>query len=114
VLIEEDKEAANIVQNNGKTIEVGSPNDRYQKGFKDIIDRNFINIKDEKECPKTQIIVIVSHSDGMNPFLNFFEQKEIISRVWYCCTVAIDLTKLNDSYNINHFSILQKKSMNQS
>lgn len=47
MLIEEDKEAANIVQNNGKTIEVGSPNDRYQKGFKDIIDRNFINIKDE-------------------------------------------------------------------
>jgi hypothetical protein len=59
------------------------------------------------------VIIIVSHSDGLNPFLNFFEQKEMINRVWYCCTVAVDLTKLDSDelYKVEDVQILQKKPM---
>jgi hypothetical protein len=106
--IKEDPDFVKLFKADGKFTEVGSPNERYIKGYKDIVDRHFMS---KPDGPKTKIIVIHGHSDGLNPYLDTFDQKEMINRVWYCCTVAVDLTKNGDTFTVEEANILPKKPM---
>lgn len=63
-------------------------------------------------APKKKIIVIHGHSDGLNPFLDTFDQKEMVESSWYCVTVAVDITKDGEGWKVeDEAKILPKKPM---
>ncbi|CDW91154.1 UNKNOWN [Stylonychia lemnae] len=68
---------------------------RYIKGFKDIIQSHFI----EQESLK-QVIILVSHSDGINAFHGLNGDAGKISHPSYCCTLLHELQQENQEYNI--------------
>ena len=67
-----------------KTVETTVGN-RYKRGFEEIIENHVKTQQSEQ-----QVIVIVSHSDGINPFLSLFQANKIDDPC-YCCTIAAEL-----------------------
>ena len=53
--------------------------------------------------------MIVSHSDGINPFLSLVEQSEKIKDPCYCATFAIEF-EIKDG----HARVVQSKEKNES
>ena len=58
---------------------------RYKRGFEEIIDNHV-----KTQTTEQQVIVLVSHSDGINPFLALFGANKIDDPC-YCCTIAVEL-----------------------
>lgn len=64
------------------------------------------------KAPKKKIIVVHGHPDGLNPFLDTFDQKEMTENAWYCVTVAVDITKDGEGWKVeDEAKILPKKPM---
>ena len=50
---------------------------------------------------------MISHSDGINPFLNIFDESLKIKDACPCCTVCYELQlDVNGGYKVNDFKVL--------
>jgi hypothetical protein len=77
---------------------------RYVNGFKDIIANHIVNSQVQK-----QVIILVSHSDGINPFLSIHDANKTIKSPCYCCTICYEVVnKGDDNFKINSCSLLAK------
>ena len=67
---------------------------RYRAGFRDIVQKHFLGKLDEQAEGQKKVIVMVSHSDGITPFMNeyFPSSQEKISKPCYCATLAVELS----------------------
>lgn len=66
---------------------------RYQAGFQDIVQKHFIGQLTAESAETQKVIVIVSHSDGISPFLDMFAPGNSLDegKYAYCCTQAVEL-----------------------
>ena len=55
------------------------------------------------------MIVLVSHSDGINPFLKLFApDQQKLSKPCYCATIAVELSaKDANAFNVENVNIIQ-------
>eukprot|EP00347_Sterkiella_histriomuscorum_P023034 403336211 len=74
---------------------------RYIAGFNDIIKNHIVN------CNKIdkQVIILVSHSDGINPFLSLNGGDEKIKSPCYCSTLAHEIKVERNSQQESGFVI---------
>jgi hypothetical protein len=79
-----------------------SANTRYSNGFKDILQKHFIEQKEIKT-----VIVLFSHSDGIEPFLSTFSNGIVLKKADYCTTIAVEITSSdNKSYQVKDLVII--------
>ena len=62
---------------------------RYRDGFKDIVSNHFLK-KTEQKC----VIVLVSHSDGIPPFIKTYCPGLQMADPGYCATIAVQLASV--------------------
>lgn len=65
---------------------------RYTKAFNNIVNGHFLKGVEEK-----QVIVLISHSDGINPFLSLQDPDHKIKKVCYCGTLCYELLMNGDN-----------------
>eukprot|EP00356_Strombidium_inclinatum_P009435 CAMPEP_0170499880 /NCGR_PEP_ID=MMETSP0208-20121228/32957_1 /TAXON_ID=197538 /ORGANISM="Strombidium inclinatum, Strain S3" /LENGTH=89 /DNA_ID=CAMNT_0010777637 /DNA_START=298 /DNA_END=564 /DNA_ORIENTATION=- len=77
-----DEGAAQLFKTDGKTIDLGQK--RYHKAYSDIVNRYLV----PETAPAEQVVVMVGHSCGINPFLKEFGyQGEALRSPCYCATM---------------------------
>ena len=81
---------------------------RYQKGFVDIVNKHFLSKLSEQKPEEKKVIVLFSHSDGINPFMRQFAPKSpAISSPCYCATIAVELSATDaSSYSVESVNVI--------
>ena len=68
--------------------------ERYITGFQDIVQKHFVEREDN---PPHQVITCISHSCGIDPFIEAFRGKgKGVENPCYCCTIAVEIELLED------------------
>uniref|UniRef100_A0A7S3CTL8 Uncharacterized protein n=1 Tax=Strombidium rassoulzadegani TaxID=1082188 RepID=A0A7S3CTL8_9SPIT len=100
-----DEGAAVLFKTDGSYQERASA-PRYTQGYLDIVKRHLV---ERGDAPSHQVVAVVSHSCGINPFLKLFGHKEGIQKPCYCCTIAVELERDEATgFKVNELTILQK------
>jgi len=89
--IKKDKDRAHLFEYDGSYVEQSSE-ERYIRGVQDIVLKHFVQPAKLGAAPEKQVITLISHSEGINPFLKMFGWKgAYIDNPCYCATFCVEL-----------------------
>ena len=100
--IQSDSGQAVLFKTNGTHKET-SCKDRYLVGFTDILQRKMATLSE------TEVVILLSHSDGINSFLKSVGCTSIkLDDPDYCTTIAVKVDKTADGFKVDDVQVLRK------